>query len=408
MNILIFNTWYYPNMKGGAEQSVKLLADGLACRGHHVAVITADGKDEEREYEAEQVGKVTVYRLAAHMFTDKNCIYTKVISKLRDIKWKRNTKRIEKIIEIEKPDIIHTNSMPGLSFYAWKIIAKRKIPLVHTLRDYSVCSPKGIYESSIFKLSPYGVFLRFYQKRIRMYSKDVKYVTSPSKFTLNRIMEDQFFPASESKIVVNAVELDLEETKRCIEVKKAKYNSMKKQRILFAGRLLDIKGIKLLIKAFALLRDDNLSLEVCGEGKLEDFVRESAERDKRINYLGMLDKEKLNQRYHEADVVIFPSLWDEPFGRIVIEANKFGTPVIASRKGGISEIMDVIGGGILFTPTDEKALAEIIADFLKSDFNQFYANILDNLENYSLQKQINDFEQTYMKLTGLRDEDKVS
>ena len=45
MRILFVNTFYYPNMEGGAEQSVKLLAEGLAKAGHIVAVYCADSRD---------------------------------------------------------------------------------------------------------------------------------------------------------------------------------------------------------------------------------------------------------------------------------------------------------------------------------------------------------------------------
>ena len=53
----------------------------------------------------------------------------------------------------------------------------------------------------------------------------------------------------------------------------------------------------------------------------------------------------IEKQYIKADVLVVPSIWDEPFGRVVIEGNSYGLPVICSNKGGIPEIINEMCSG---------------------------------------------------------------
>ncbi|WP_277406421.1 hypothetical protein [Lacrimispora xylanisolvens] len=66
MRILIVNTFYYPNMQGGAEQSVKLLAEGLVKKGHEVGIYSVDLRDGICE--ADIHNGVKIYRFTTNDF----------------------------------------------------------------------------------------------------------------------------------------------------------------------------------------------------------------------------------------------------------------------------------------------------------------------------------------------------
>lgn len=79
-----------------------------------------------------------------------------------------------------------------------------------------------------------------------------------------------------------------------------------------------------------------------------------------VFFTGFVTRRKLISHYQNTDVFIFPSVWDEPFGMPLIEAMATGVPVVATRVGGIKEIVEEGKTGILVEPSDASALSEAI------------------------------------------------
>jgi len=133
---------------------------------------------------------------------------------------------------------------------------------------------------------------------------------------------------------------------------------MGKFKVLFVGRLIEIKGILTLIKVAQNNKD--MTFIFIGEGPLSERVNEAA-KDDNITFLGRVENTELPPWYNAADVVVVPSLYEEGYGRVILEALSCGTPVIASNRGGIKEVLtDSVG--MLIEPTEEKitkALKEI-------------------------------------------------
>ena len=127
--------------------------------------------------------------------------------------------------------------------------------------------------------------------------------------------------------------------------------------VLFVGRLLEIKGVKVLIEVARRLTDvkDVLFMFV-GDGPLADEVRAASDDSGNIIYVGNVENRQLSVYYNVADVVVVPSLYEEGFGRVILEALSCGTPVIASNRGGIPEALDD-SVGILIEPEVEEIVA---------------------------------------------------
>lgn len=381
-------------MKGGAEQSVKLLAENLYKNGNVVGVLTADAIVENQNPEI--INGVAVYRVKSYIYEEPISLIQKITRKSNDIKYTKNSKKILDVLERYKPDVIHSNSLMGFSTYIWQLAKSLNIPVIHTLRDYSLLSPRGVYETSSQATFPYNIFLKYYAERNKKASQDVSYVTAPSEFTLKLHTKNGYFSDISAECVVNAVDVNLQFVRKQIE--KRKKNGKKKKTLIFAGRLLEIKGIKLLLDAFSLIQDTNTNLVICGEGNLSKIVEAATQNDNRIIYMGQLSQQELSIQYQKADVAVFPSLWDEPFGRIIIEANKYGLPVVASNHGGIPEIMNTIGGGVVFTLDTPECLSDAISNVLLNNTNIYFDNILSNIEKYNILSQIRSFETIYLEL----------
>ena len=136
--------------------------------------------------------------------------------------------------------------------------------------------------------------------------------------------------------------------------------------IVSAGRLEYEKGVQVLLDATASLAvPSSVRLTVAGDGTYGRVLREQSMRQSspRVRFLGRVDQPRLARLFSSASVVVVPSLY-EPFGLAALEAMASGVPVIASRTGGL---IDVIGdAGILVPPGDARALGVAI-DGLLSD-----------------------------------------
>ena len=134
---------------------------------------------------------------------------------------------------------------------------------------------------------------------------------------------------------------------------------------VFAGRLATEKGIDTLLRAWASLTEP-MKLKIAGDGPLAETVRRAAAADGRIEWLGWRSPQDVLQLIGGAECLVLPSTFQEPFGRVVIEAYAKGTPVIGSRRGAIADLVDDGVTGYLFEPDNStdliKKLRLLMAD----------------------------------------------
>jgi glycosyltransferase involved in cell wall biosynthesis len=124
---------------------------------------------------------------------------------------------------------------------------------------------------------------------------------------------------------------------------------------LFIGRLAPEKGLLTLAKAIR--QKPATRIAVCGSGPLQATVEQS----EGLDYVGFEQGEALRTRIASAEFLVMPSTGIESFGLAAIEAFACGTPVIASRHGGLREIVEHGHNGLLVTPGSADELADAIA-----------------------------------------------
>jgi glycosyltransferase involved in cell wall biosynthesis len=184
--------------------------------------------------------------------------------------------------------------------------------------------------------------------------------------------------------------------------------------ILFVGRKVHHKGPQILISALpAIIRQNpeviavfigpdysfsnsSLSYTVC----LQKLARKLGVENKVIFKKFMADGELL-KFFNSADVVVFPSTWQEPFGKVILEAMSFEKPIVASNVGGIPEIIESGVNGLLVPSGDSVALADEINYVL--DHEEFAAELGRKgrqtvLDNYTFQIAAKKCNEIYQKL----------
>lgn len=314
-------------------------------------------------------------------------------------------------LEMVKPDIIHIQHLLFLSLGIVREAKKRGIPVVFTSNDYWLFCHKGqlIRSSDILcekpepdnclgcleaqlALNPMAATsYRFLRKRGPLFflrlckagylnarkvlpwrlrkaeeelQKREKNVLgtidnidcfiAPSQFMKRKLIA---YGVPEEKIVFCQYGI---ETQRFVAVKKADPPTLK---FCFIGTLLPAKGIDLLIRAFKDLGQKNTALYIYGKNVgyagYEGFfakLKNTAAEDKRIHFMGEIENNKIASVYAGIDVLIVPSIWYENAPLVIMEALASHIPVLASRIGGIPELIKEGSNGLLFDPRNRDDL----------------------------------------------------
>src|SRR5699024_7385682 len=133
------------------------------------------------------------------------------------------------------------------------------------------------------------------------------------------------------------------------------------------------------------------------KGEKTQKIEEAAIKDSRIYYAGFLDESQIAELLNRCDVLVCPSLWNEPFGRVILDAYKSGLPVIASRIGALPEIVQEGKTGILVNPGVSDELKNAMNCFLDNNgfLEECKSNLLAKLSEFEIRKQANTFEKIY-------------
>ncbi len=135
-------------------------------------------------------------------------------------------------------------------------------------------------------------------------------------------------------------------------------------RLVYVKKLMKIYGPDILLKAMALLKRDNIkiALDIFGDGPEEGNLRKMAQAlniSDLVTFKGWLEIDRISEMFLDYDIMVMPSI-SESFGVAAIEASAAGVPVIASRIGGIPEVVKDGITGILVPAGDAKILAASI------------------------------------------------
>ncbi len=395
MKILLLNSWYYPNLKGGAEHSVKLLAENLVKAGNEVAVFTIDG--EEGVFTKESINGVKIFRGTGGIYNIRKA-YQSNKTKIESIKNKvleiynpSIVKELKFVLNDFYPDIVHANCIAGISLIAIQFFQNIKIPIVYTLRDYFLDNPKNLIEKTSWYNPLKNLLLFIYRTYVKKRVNNVEAVTAPSFYTLNYYLNNGYFKNTIYKeCIVNSIDINIEEVINNLREK----SLHTKRNFMYAGSIIEAKGIIPMLKAF-MQTDIDTNLFVCGEGNLLTYVKSCAEKDKRIKVLGKLAPDKLAKVYMESDIMLVPSLWAEPFGRVVIEAAKYGLFVIGSKNGGIPEIINELKCGEICNVNNVALFRETMLQAYYNNCITSSNNIIENINKYDITSQIKSFNKLY-------------
>ncbi|OGH10537.1 MAG: hypothetical protein A2857_00415 [Candidatus Levybacteria bacterium RIFCSPHIGHO2_01_FULL_36_15] len=264
--------------------------------------------------------------------------------------------------------------------------AKGIITKPHTLHICICLTPTRYLWSGYeeyFKNKAFRTFFKPVVKGLRTWDKTAAfrpdYIVAISKNVQERIKK---YYGRQSTIIYPPVTLDLTKFDSGKEIK-----TLKKPFFLIVSRLVPYKRIDVAVKAFNKLP---YILKIIGVG--HDFNRLSSLAACNIEFLGNLTDDKLSYYYRNARALIFPGT--EDFGLAMVEAQLFGTPVIALRSGGACEIIIEGQTGEFFDSQEPEALIKVLEKFDKKIYNS--KNCQENATRFSYRNFEKKFE-VYLK-----------
>lgn len=397
MKVCIVNSYYYPDIIGGAEISIQTLAENLIKKGIKVTIICL-GKIEEKE----KINGVDVYRIIPNnlynpLGSKNNSKIKKMGYRILDIYNALNYKKLRQRLKEINPDIVHVNNIFGISPVIWRVCKDNNIKCIHTIRDcYLMCPKINLINSRKQLCINKSILCKTYSKLNQNLSREVDYVTAPSKFILDLFYKNKFFKNVEGEYIYNSIDVS-NNTQLYLNEKQERISD--KINIIFLGALDTHKGLEVLLEAFSKTENDNLNLHIAGKGRLEFLVRENMKKDSRIKYHGFVEKEDKENLLRLGDILIIPSICYEAFGRVVIDAYKYSMPVIGTKIGGITEIIQNEKTGLLIEPNNVEDIKNSLIYFSdRGNIKKMQINCIETLEKFLVDKQIDSFIRVYKKV----------
>ncbi len=377
MKILIVNTLYAPNQIGGAEKSVQMLAENFALIGHTVKVICLDKEDSNYELANVHVQALKIKNNYWPFEKKTKNHLQKFFWHLKDAKNKSYDSVFRKIIGDFNPDILFTNNLSGFSSNIWSIAKSLRVKIVHTLRDYYLQCPKSTKFKKNSNCTKNCLNCKFLTTFKREKSHQIDYLIGISKFILDDHINNGYFKGVHNDVIFNGFNLNLNKSKE-----------RRNETIVFGfiGQIKESKGIEFILKCFTKITNTNWKLLVAGEVD-EVYLTHliGLNNSSKIVYLGHVDSKDF---YTKIDVLIVPSLWNEPFGRVVLESYIHKTPVLASNVGGIPELMS-INKEFLFEVTPSSLIQQIDRIILNPEVLNRFNFDQEFFSKFSIEKTVN-------------------
>jgi len=407
MKILFLQDDFPPYSFGGAGIVAFDLAKALQKKGHKVFVITTTqikNQEVEKEY-----FDLKIYQI----YSDYHERWRAYFSLYNP----QTVKSVEEIIRKIKPDVIHAHNIHYyLSYYCLKIAKKYSKAVFLTAHDimsihYGKWLPKNSQDLKISFFDKIKLAKKRYNPFrdivIKYYLKYVDKIFTVSDFLKNILDVNGI---KNTTTIYNGIDVDnWRENPEVVKKFRETHNLFNRRIIFFIGRLSELKGGRVIIKAMKYIIKEIPSAVLLIAGKKEVYAQKMIKLAQKLGienniiFTGWIEREEIKIVYSCVDVVVTPSIYSDPFNLINIEAMALKKPVVGTCFGGTREIILDGETGYIVNPNKIKIMAQKIIDLLNNSnraekFGQ--AGYKRVKEKFSSEKQIVKILKWYRRYIG--------
>ena len=382
MKILQINKYFFK--KGGAETVFFNTIQLLERHGHTVIPFSLKNKkNEPSPYESYFVDYPEL---------SESSLPKKIKNLPAFIYNKEAARKLEKLIQKEKPDVAHIHLMfNSMSVSILPVLKKYNIPIIMSVHDYRLVCPAytftdgkrnfcercktGNYYNCITHKCSKGSLINSFMLSMDSYFRSKFY--SPIDY-INRFIFVSKFSMNKH------IQVEKRFKDRCTYLynftpKVKDYSSTKGDYIFFFGRISEEKGILTLLNAIKQVPD--IKLKLAGTGPLLEQLKSQCPPN--AEFLGFKQGEELRELIHNASFVVVSSECYENNPMTIIESYMIGTPVIGSDLGGIPELIIENKTGYTFKPKSPDDLKETITKAC-SISEEEYARMSDEAKKFAM------------------------
>ena len=361
--ILVLTNLYPPHHFGGYELSCHDVVTRWRAWGHDVTILTSDFRKSGVAEAPEDPRDVR--RELRIAFDGRELQQWPLASRL-DYE-RHNQEALKRAVRELQPDVVSVWHMAGMSLSLLHRLARDQVPLVGV-----VCDEWPIY------IERTDQWMRFWRRLPPVWRVVGKLTGVPTGFPdiggcasfcfvsndlRDRCLSRSHWRYSRSTVTYSGIDTDVFPI--TAEAAKPTWS----WRLVTAGRLDHRKGFDTAIRALRHLPPESglqilSSADAPYRAELEAQAADLGVADRVV--FSVTDRAGVRAAFSEADVVLFPSVWEEPFGLVPVEAMACGVPVIASGTGGSSEFLADGHNCLLFAPGDPSSLSDAIGHLASS------------------------------------------
>jgi len=387
---------FAPYNKGGAETVINNIVNGFKKTNHQIFIITiCPFKNIKNLLPQKSIeGDITIYRFYPLNFFSflninkyKNQTLLRLIWHGLDMFNLHSYFIVRRILAREKPDVVMTHALKGISYLIPRAIKSQGIKNIHTLHDVQLSTPSGLILKGEESSWQHTCWLtKMYQSFNRWLFATPDIIISSSKFLLDFYTSRGFFPKAQKIILTNPIVYKTEK-QQSVPVTTNEFN------FLFLGQIEKYKGILLLIKVFNQLKKSTVNLLIVGTGSALAEAQQLAKNNPHIKFLGYVPNKELSKIFSQTHATIVSSLCYENSPTVIFESLSHGVPVIAARIGGIEFVKDDYNG-FTFEAGDEADLLRILKFSLqnKKQLDNMRTNCLESVKDIGIKKYIEKIE----------------
>ena len=382
MNVCVVSD-LFDSTYGGVPVVVNRFIERLMERGHRVTIITSKSKSREA---VEKRENLTVYRFPSLTLPRSEGEYALSFPSFH---------RIRQIYEREGIDVLHCH-VPSLLSLACVLEARKKgVPSIATNHLLSETFSRNLFFDS-------ARFNNFFYKIVNSFYNLVDIVLCPSIYGLKTLRK--YGLKAKALVLSNGIELSKFSPNLNHEQFDAEFGLKEENRkILYVGRLMEEKGLDVLLNAYSIVnaKMPNTNLIIVGKGHLRANLEEGADKLglENVVFTGFISDSLVRQAYASSDLFVLPS-YAEIQPLVLLEALAMGLPAIGTRVGGVPEMIVDGKNGYVLKPGDHEGMAEKIITILNDDTlrKEFSRNGLRMARSHDIEKSADKLERLYNEL----------
>ncbi|MEJ2125962.1 MAG: glycosyltransferase family 4 protein [Candidatus Bathyarchaeota archaeon] len=335
-------TWEYPpRVVGGIARHCEGLAKALVNQNHDVHLFTLDFPGA---LEYEKKDGIKVYRASTELGHPNFLTWVLMFNHFL-------SKRMADVTKTVDFDVMHVHDwLAAFSGISFKHYLKK--PIILTMHSTEVGRAQGLHSPDSFSINGIEWWATYEADRVIVCSHSMK----------DEICNHFNLPREKVDIIPNAIDASKYDVPVDRGAVRQRYGvGWGEKLILCVGRLVPQKGVEYFIRAIPLIakKYPEAKFIIVGEGWSRDLLEEEARASghaNKITFTGFASDKQVIELMTSADTLVVPSIY-EPFGIVALEGMATGVPVVASRVGGLAEVIDHDKTGIFVYPRSPESLA---------------------------------------------------